>query len=239
MSVNDFSRTDEGFAEIDLDAEAATALRSWQFLVRALPHLVDGKERRRALLALMYWYGRVCRDDEFADSPPIEGLDALIDELASVSVPYNVHAELARARWAVRLAEELVSWRQVLDDSGSGSEPLARATEQLEAILSEAHRHIVARPVAAEAPVWPTRLDPLSRDTVAVIPEADRREQDLPPEVDLRLGRAHDADRPEADVLEQELPVGHVAEAEAEPVVDADRIEPVDDSEWLIDEVDP
>ncbi len=148
MSVNDSNCTNEGVAEIDIDAKATAALRSWRFLVRALPHLVGGKERRMALLALTYWYGRICRDEDCCESPPIEGLDALIDELALVSVPYNVHAELARARWAVRVAEELVSWRQVLDTSGSGSKPLARATEQLEAILGKAHQHIAAHPTS-------------------------------------------------------------------------------------------
>ncbi len=240
MSVNDFNCTDEGVAEIDIDAEVTAALRSWQFLVRALPHLIDGKERRLALVALLHWYGRICRDEQCAANPPIEGLDALIDELASVSVPYNVHAELARARWAVRVAEELVSWRQVLDASGSGSKPLARATEQLWIILGEAHQHVAAHPTSAEPPTSQTRLEPFTCGApAAVIPEADGREQRLPPETDFRLGRDHDADRPEADVLEQELPAGHVDAAAAEPVVDADRIEPIDDSDWLVDEFGP
>ncbi len=66
------------------------------------------------------------------------------------------------------------------------------------------------------------------------VPEADWEEQELPPTPDLRTGHPHPEDRPEADVLEQEVPVGDV---EPQPGMDAERTE--EDEDWLGERRDP
>lgn len=65
------------------------------------------------------------------------------------------------------------------------------------------------------------------------VPEADREEQELPPSADLRVGHRHPTDRPEADVLEQELPVGDV---EPPPGMDAERSE---EEDWTAERREP
>jgi hypothetical protein len=84
----------------------------------------------------------VFEHEDYALDPPIEGLDTLIDELPSVSVPYNVHVELARGRWAIRVAEELVKWRQCLRTAGTGSLPTGPETTRLEFSIEAARRQI-------------------------------------------------------------------------------------------------
>jgi hypothetical protein len=81
-------------------------------------------------------------DEAYSADPPIEGLDALIDELAEAAVPIDMHAELARARWAVRVAEELVRWRRSLVESGDGSRETADATNRLELAIEGARRQV-------------------------------------------------------------------------------------------------
>lgn len=62
-----------------------------------------------------------------------------------------------------------------------------------------------------------------------VVPDADRREQELSADPDPRRGHDHPPEEPEADVLEQEIPA---ADGDAGPVgVDAERVEPLDDEE--------
>jgi len=141
MTVEDLNHERTSPAEIDFGALAARALRSWADLVRATPHLVGDDARTRALWGLVAWYERVFECDDYSVNPPIEGLDVLIDELARASVPYEVHAELARARWAVRVAEELVRWRHCLRADGPGSVPTGPATDRLE-LAQEARRQI-------------------------------------------------------------------------------------------------
>jgi hypothetical protein len=75
----------------------------------------------------------------------------------------------------------------------------------------------------------------LTEHTGAVIPEADRREQETPQDQDLRIGHEHPLDQPIADVLEQEIPLADVGEF---PIgVDDDRLEPIDDTERSEEEV--
>ena len=124
--------------EIDPEAEAVSNLRAWHHVVRALPHLISADGRDGPIRELAAWYERVVEDEKCADDPPIEGLDVLIDELALVSVPFDVHAELARARWAIRVAEELVQWRRCLRTDGQESLALAEATTRLELVIEGA-----------------------------------------------------------------------------------------------------
>ena len=137
MTVEDL-HNDASPDEIDPEAEAVSSLRAWYHVVLALPHLTSADGRAEPMRDLVAWYVRVVEDENFADGPPIEALDAFIDELALVSVPFDVHAELARARWAIRVAEELVQWRGCLRTDGQGSSALAEATTRLEQVVEKA-----------------------------------------------------------------------------------------------------
>jgi hypothetical protein len=66
------------------------------------------------------------------------------------------------------------------------------------------------------------------------VPEADRHEGMTPSEPDLRFSRVHSSERPEADVLEQEMPVVEIGEIPTG--VDEARLEPIDDVERLDEE---
>ena len=129
--------------EIDPEAEAVSNLRTWYHVILALPHLASAEGRDEPMRELVAWYVRAVEDANCADGPPIDALDVLIDELASVNVPFDVHSELARARWAIRVAEELVQWRGCLRTDGPGSAPLAEATTRLEQTIEEAASQIV------------------------------------------------------------------------------------------------
>lgn len=142
MSIDDITNRQPHTYEIDVGADAVELLRSWHGLVHRLPHLIDIEERRRTTWGLVAWYERVFDDDDYAVDPPIEGLDVLIDELALASVPHDVHAELAQARWAIRVAEELVKWRDCLRRAGLGTSPTGPATDRLELAIEEARRHM-------------------------------------------------------------------------------------------------
>jgi hypothetical protein len=124
--------------DIDPEAHALSDLRAWHHVVRALPHLINADGGDGPIRELATWYERVVEDESCVNGPPIQGLDALVDELALVSVPFDVHAELARARWAIRVAEELVQWRRCLRTEGQESPGLAEATTRLEQLIEAA-----------------------------------------------------------------------------------------------------
>ena len=62
------------------------------------------------------------------------------------------------------------------------------------------------------------------------VPEADRLEQEMPPARDERENHPVPPEAPEADVLEQEMPTALSGE---ETGIDAERIEPVADEDWV------
>lgn len=128
--------------DIDPEAEALAHLLVWEHVVVALPHLIRKDQADGPIRKLVAWYDRVAKDATCADDPPIEGLDLLIDELALVSVPLDVHAELARARWAIRVGEELVQWRRWLRTGRQGCPDLADATNRLEQVVEDARNQM-------------------------------------------------------------------------------------------------
>lgn len=73
----------------------------------------------------------------------------------------------------------------------------------------------------------------MARDPV---PEADRLEQEMPPDPDARDQRGSTgirpvpAEAPEADVIEQDLPLAEDAEPRG---IDAERSEPTSDEDWI------
>jgi hypothetical protein len=142
MTSGELINNGQAQSEIDFDGEAARLLRDWSALVRSLPQLLSTDDRKRAVGALVSWYAEVSEDEAYSADPPIEGLDALIDELAEAAVPMYTHAELAQVRWAVRVAEELVRWRSSLVESGEGTRETADATNRLELAIEGARRQV-------------------------------------------------------------------------------------------------
>jgi hypothetical protein len=142
MTSSELIHNNQPQSEIDFAAEAASLLRDWSALVRRLPQLLGTIDRKRAVGALVSWYADVSEDDAYSADPPIEGLDVLIDELAEAAVPIEIHAELAQARWAVRVAEELVRWRSSLVESGEGTRETADATSRLELAIEGTRRQV-------------------------------------------------------------------------------------------------
>ena len=138
-------------ADIDIENEAAVLLGQWLPIVGAMPRLIGAKEHEAAVRELVAWYEQVFQVDGYSADPPIEGLDALVDELVHVSVPPVDHAGLANGRWAVRVAEELVSWRRSLRDDGPGSTPTGPATDRLELAIVGARRHIAGLELHGDA----------------------------------------------------------------------------------------
>jgi hypothetical protein len=128
--------------EIDFAGEAVRLLRDWSVPVRDLPQLLSTEDRNQAARVLVRWYVDVFEDEAYSADPPIEGLDALIDELAEAAVPVDTHAELAQVRWAVRVAEELVRWRSSVVESGEGTRERADATNRLELAIEGALRQV-------------------------------------------------------------------------------------------------
>jgi hypothetical protein len=128
--------------EIDIAAEANEALRTWHRQVREALVILDTPQYSDAIRGLVAWYERVFFDAEFVEPPPIEGLDAVVDELARAAQPLDSLRALAHARWAIRVGEELVSWRQCLRSFGLGSSPLGSATNRLELALEQARRQL-------------------------------------------------------------------------------------------------
>jgi hypothetical protein len=132
--------------EIDIAADAADALRVWHRQVREDLVILDSSKYSDAIRGLVAWYERVFFHAEFVEPPPVEGLDAVVDELALAAQPTGALHALARARWAIRVGEELVNWRQCLRSFGQGSSPLGLATNRLELALEEARHQFDSPP---------------------------------------------------------------------------------------------
>jgi hypothetical protein len=128
--------------EIDFDEEATVLLGRWLPIVGSMPQLIGAEQYGAAVRELVAWYEHVVSAADCCADPPIQGLDALVDELVHVSVPPDDHAELAKCRWAIRVAEELVSWRRCLREDGAESVPSGPATDRLELSIVGARRHI-------------------------------------------------------------------------------------------------
>ncbi len=103
--------------------------------------MFEEEASKRAALDLVDWYDHVISDSTFAQGPPEEGLDVLVDTLASASLPYDAMVRLSRARWAVRVAEELVVARSSLMDEANDWHFHAK----LEGVLLEAHENLDGR----------------------------------------------------------------------------------------------
>ena len=145
-NVDDLTDPLPRLTDSDFDGDAVSWLRAWYDVVRALPTLISEDARRQSIRSLVVWYERVFEEEGFAFDPPLEGLDILIDEPAVPTVPSDVHAELARARWAIRVGEELVKWRVCHRYTGPDSAPAVLAADRLDLAIQEACRQIERQP---------------------------------------------------------------------------------------------
>ena len=114
----DYSTAEGAESESILEHEGAEALEAWRAEVLEIPRWAQGAGRSIALEELVRWYERICTELACADQAPLDGLDALTDELTEAS-SQNATERLARARWAVRVAEELAHWRACRIDGGA------------------------------------------------------------------------------------------------------------------------
>ncbi len=101
---------DEASREPALARRAREALQSWWATVENIPRWAHDARRSEALEEIVRWYERVFADPACVDPAPLAGLDALTDELTEAR-SHDGLGRLARARWAVQVAEELVNWR--------------------------------------------------------------------------------------------------------------------------------
>ncbi len=136
----------EGRQEPDqqvLSELAAAALDLWLPIVGVLPSIARDKGRVTDLRHLVVWYEVVGNGSGSVEPPPLEGLDALVFELMAARSA-NELEQLRCARWAVRVAEDLVRLRRIQDRSMSpaGSEVVI---SRLELSLSAARRVIDGR----------------------------------------------------------------------------------------------
>lgn len=138
---------DGGLAQLDdarLDHEVVLTLDASRPSVDAAIELASTPPRATRLRELASWYGRVVERPSTSEPPPLEGLDALADELTTATDQQRL-MRLAAARWAVRLAEELVrlrSWGRA-----SSSTAMARlAASHLSQTLRAARHHLAQGP---------------------------------------------------------------------------------------------
>lgn len=125
-------------------AEAGSAVGRWSPIVGMVPSLASRASRSEPLRHLVIWYEQVAADPETAGAPPVEGIDALVDELTS-AISSETFDRLGRARWAVRVAENLVGLRTA--QLPAASPAMARvASARLELVLTAARRQLDASP---------------------------------------------------------------------------------------------
>jgi len=139
----------EGLLEAELTLMAVSAMESWLPFVRGIPHSAHSPTHRHALENLVRWYQRVCDDTTYHEAPPVNGLDALVDEMISAP-PYETLRWLGLGRWAIRVAEELVLWRASLAIEGRPTK-VRFAADRLELALTTAIRHFNTEPPASSS----------------------------------------------------------------------------------------
>jgi hypothetical protein len=139
--------------------EAEGAIQAWRPLVAALSKWAQRSARRPPLEDLSRWYERVCSDTSFSEDPPLEGLDALTDELTESRI-YDGLRHMARARWAIRACEELVHWRAVRANKDAPA-TVRVALSRLELALTAARRHLGDKPAGSSPEAGVSVLKPM------------------------------------------------------------------------------
>ena len=83
---------------------ATASLQQGRCAVQTLPRLVNPEELRVALLGLSAWFERVCTEGDYVSTAPADGIEAL----------HQIAHDVTVARWAVRVAEDVVQCRLLL-----------------------------------------------------------------------------------------------------------------------------
>ncbi len=148
MDVDHVTNACRPAQEIDIAADTADALRGWHRQVREALALLDTPKHSEAVRGLVAWYERVFFVAAYAENPPVAGLDVVVDELSLARQPFDLLRALAQARWAIRVGEELVHWRQCLRSFGPDSLLLGPAKNRLEHALDKARRQLDSPPNA-------------------------------------------------------------------------------------------
>jgi hypothetical protein len=141
----DLSQDNAGLepTEAEVVEEAMALLGAWRRYLIAASHWAGDTSRAQGLATLDHWYEQVYADPTWAGTAPVEGIDALADELAGAASD-GARDDLAHARWAVRVAEELVHWRRVTAADRSLA-PGRIAVSRLELALRGARRYAACR----------------------------------------------------------------------------------------------
>lgn len=107
--------------------------------VRSLPSLVSGEESRASLRRLVTWFERICVDDQYSSPAPEDGIRAM-SRAAHPSTGLSGD-DVASARWAVHLADEVADCRS---HRASGAEKDGVACQvalsRLEGYMSGCHQ---------------------------------------------------------------------------------------------------
>ena len=123
-----------------LESLALASIQRWNRFVRPLPLSAQSEEQQRQFRGLVAWYERVCADDQYSNSPPVDGIEALF----AMPLECTLHDRfLSVVREAIRVAEELVRCRQLARDArlaDSRSSEIARA--RLELSISAARERL-------------------------------------------------------------------------------------------------
>jgi len=100
-----------GVVFLQTERTAVAAMELFRQFVRSLP-LVAINDCQRDLRGLVAWYERVCVDESYAARPPVGGMHALL--IAECERSASTAKGLVVARWAIRVAEEVVNLRSTL-----------------------------------------------------------------------------------------------------------------------------
>jgi len=114
-----------------LESLALASIQRWRPVVRSLPLTAQSEVQQRKFRGLVAWYERVCADDVYSSAAPGEGMEALLT-MSLGSSPHDLFVSIARD--ALRVAEELVRYRQLITDSEHAdprSRDIARARLEL------------------------------------------------------------------------------------------------------------
>lgn len=132
----------EVWAQDELAVNAEQAMRKWLPDVRCISQWAHSGRRRDALTSLVQWYESVCALEVYVDAAPLDGLDALVDELTGAP-PYEALRRLGLARWALLVSEKLVQWRADLVTNAAPAEAKI-SRDHLELAFTTALRHFNA-----------------------------------------------------------------------------------------------
>jgi len=131
MSTETVRRSDPVGPRDGLESFALASIQRWRRIVIPLPLTAQSEDQETKLRGLVAWYERVCGDDRYSSAAPVEGIEALL-AIALGSTLHDLFVSMARE--AIRVAEELVRYRQLMRDSGRAdprSREIARARLEL------------------------------------------------------------------------------------------------------------